>query len=72
MPESLVKTSLSGQYVTVKVLMPDGVHQLRQYSLTRADDGEHRHFSVNAPPNRASRQARCRPCSTTRSASVTC
>ena len=26
--------------------MPDGVHQPRQYSLTRADDGEHRHFSV--------------------------
>ena len=26
--------------------MPDGVHQPRQYSLTRADDGEHRQFSV--------------------------
>jgi nitric oxide dioxygenase len=44
--DRLVKTSLPGQYVTVKVLMPDGVHQPRQYSLTRADDGEHRHFSV--------------------------
>ena len=42
----LVRTSLPGQYVTVKVQMPDGVHQPRQYSLTRADDGEHRQFSV--------------------------
>jgi nitric oxide dioxygenase len=41
-----VRTSLPGQYVTVKVRMPDGVHQPRQYSLTRADDGEHRQFSV--------------------------
>lgn len=41
-----VRTSLPGQYVTVRVLMPDGVHQPRQYSLTRADDGEHRQFSV--------------------------
>ena len=42
----LVKTSLPGQYVTVLMPMPDGVHQPRQYSLTRADDGEHRQFSV--------------------------
>ena len=41
-----IKPSLPGQYVTVKVLMPDGVHQPRQYSLTRADDGHHRQFSV--------------------------
>jgi nitric oxide dioxygenase len=44
--DRLVKTSLPGQYVTVQMLMPDGVHQPRQYSLTRADDGEHRQFSV--------------------------
>ncbi|MCZ2848927.1 FAD-binding oxidoreductase [Modestobacter sp. VKM Ac-2978] len=44
--DRLVKTSLPGQYVSVKVQMPDGVHQPRQYSLTRADDGEHRQFSV--------------------------
>jgi len=44
--DRLVKTSLPGQYVSVKVPMPDGVHQPRQYSLTRADDGEHRQFSV--------------------------
>jgi nitric oxide dioxygenase len=44
--DRLVKTSLPGQYVTVKMPMPDGVHQPRQYSLTRADDGEHRQFSV--------------------------
>ncbi|MGF9660391.1 FAD-binding oxidoreductase [Arthrobacter crystallopoietes] len=41
-----VKPSLPGQYVTLKQLMPDGVHQPRQYSLTRADDGEHRQFAV--------------------------
>ena len=40
------RTSLPGQYVTVQVPMPDGVRQPRQYSLTRADDGEHRQFSV--------------------------
>src|SRR4051794_9313073 len=44
--DRLVKTSLPGQYVTVQLPMPDGVHQPRQYSLTRADDGEHRQFSV--------------------------
>jgi nitric oxide dioxygenase len=44
--DRLVKTSLPGQYVTVKVQMPDGLQQPRQYSLTRADDGAHRQFSV--------------------------
>lgn len=44
--ERLVKTSLPGQYVTVLMPMADGVRQPRQYSLTRADDGEHRQFSV--------------------------
>src|SRR3954466_9048088 len=44
--DRLVKTSLPGQYVTVRMQMPDGVHQPRQYSLTRADDGEHRSFAV--------------------------
>jgi nitric oxide dioxygenase len=44
--DRLVKTSLPGQYVTVQMPMPDGIHQPRQYSLTRADDGEHRQFSV--------------------------
>jgi nitric oxide dioxygenase len=44
--DRLVKTSLPGQYVTVQVPVPDGVRQPRQYSLTRADDGEHRQFSV--------------------------
>jgi len=41
-----VRTSLPGQYVTVQVPTPEGIHQPRQYSLTRADDGEHRQFSV--------------------------
>jgi nitric oxide dioxygenase len=44
--DRLVRTSLPGQYVTVRMLMPDGVRQPRQYSLTAADDGEHRRFSV--------------------------
>lgn len=41
-----VEPSLPGQYVSLKALMSDGVHQPRQYSLTRADDGRHRQFSV--------------------------
>ncbi|MFW3171699.1 globin domain-containing protein [Geodermatophilus sp. CPCC 206100] len=44
--DRLVKTSLPGQYVTVQVLVPEGLRQPRQYSLTRADDGEHRSFAV--------------------------
>lgn len=44
--DRLVKSSLPGQYVTVNMLMPDGIRQPRQYSLTRADDGRHRQFSV--------------------------
>jgi nitric oxide dioxygenase len=44
--DRLVRTSLPGQYVTVRVPAADGVLQPRQYSLTRADDGEHRHFAV--------------------------
>jgi nitric oxide dioxygenase len=41
-----VKPSLPGQYVTIKMVMHDGVHQPRQYSLTKADDGKHRQFAV--------------------------
>ncbi|MDP9886618.1 globin domain-containing protein [Pseudarthrobacter enclensis] len=41
-----VKPSLPGQYVTLKMQMPDGVVQPRQYSLTQADDGQHRRFAV--------------------------
>ena len=44
--DRLVKTSLPGQYVTVQMPVSDGIHQPRQYSLTRADDGEHRQFTV--------------------------
>ena len=33
--DRLVKTSLPGQFVTVRMLMSDGVRQPRQYSLTR-------------------------------------
>ena len=41
-----VRTSLPGQYVSIQMSMPDGTRQPRQYSLSRADDGEHRQFSV--------------------------
>jgi nitric oxide dioxygenase len=41
-----VRTSLPGQYVTVRMTTPDGTRQPRQYSLTRADDGERRQFAV--------------------------
>jgi nitric oxide dioxygenase len=44
--DRLVKTSLPGQYVTVRMPVPDGILQPRQYSLTRVDDGMHRQFSV--------------------------
>ncbi|MGY1639348.1 globin domain-containing protein [Geodermatophilus sp. SYSU D00742] len=44
--DRLVKTSLPGQYVTVRMPVSDDVRQPRQYSLTRADDGEHRSFAV--------------------------
>jgi nitric oxide dioxygenase len=44
--EREVKPSLPGQYVTIKMRMPDGMHQPRQYSLTKADDGLHRQFAV--------------------------
>ena len=44
--DRLVKTSLPGQYVTVRMPTPDGIRQPRQYSLIRADDGEHRSFAV--------------------------
>jgi nitric oxide dioxygenase len=44
--EREIKPSLPGQYVTVKMKMPDGVHQPRQYSLTKADNGLHRQFAV--------------------------
>lgn len=41
-----VKPSLPGQYVTLQMPVPDGAHQPRQYSLTRADDGHRRWFAV--------------------------
>ncbi|MCB5290978.1 globin domain-containing protein [Arthrobacter sp. SO3] len=46
MDDREVKPSLPGQYVTIKLPMHDGVHQPRQYSLTKADDGQHRQFAV--------------------------
>lgn len=36
----------AGQYVTVRALMPDGVHQLRQYSLSSAPGEEARRITV--------------------------
>ncbi|MFE9774641.1 globin domain-containing protein [Streptomyces sp. NPDC005931] len=36
----------AGQYVSVRVLMPDGVHQLRQYSLSSDPGGDVRRITV--------------------------
>ncbi|MFI9833351.1 globin domain-containing protein [Streptomyces sp. NPDC051913] len=36
----------AGQYVSVRALMPDGVHQLRQYSLSGDPGGELRRITV--------------------------
>jgi len=44
--DRLVKTSLPGQYVTVQMPLPDGTRQPRQYSLSRADKGQSRQFTV--------------------------
>jgi nitric oxide dioxygenase len=44
--DRLVKPSLPGQYVTVQMPLPDGTHQPRQYSLSRADNGQYRQFTV--------------------------
>jgi len=44
--DRLVKTSLPGQYVTVQLPLSDGTRQPRQYSLSRADDGPYRQFTV--------------------------
>ena len=44
--DRLVKPSLPGQYVTVQMPLPDGTRQPRKYSLSRADDGEYRQFTV--------------------------
>ena len=44
--DHLVKPSLPGQYITVQVRLPDGTRQPRQYSLSRADQGESRQFTV--------------------------
>ncbi|CCH88487.1 protein of unknown function [Modestobacter italicus] len=52
--DRLVKTSMPGQYVTVKVLMPDGVHQPRQYRLTRGRASRCRRSSSRHCPS-------CRP-----------
>jgi nitric oxide dioxygenase len=41
-----VHPSLPGQYITAQLPTADGLRQPRQYSLTRADDGKHRHFAV--------------------------
>ncbi len=36
----------AGQYVSVRVRMPDGVHQLRQYTLSSAPGGDVRRITV--------------------------
>ena len=44
--DRLVKPSLPGQYVTVQMTLPDGTRQPRQYSVSRADNGQSRQFTV--------------------------
>jgi nitric oxide dioxygenase len=44
--DRLVKPSLPGQYITVQMPVPDGTHQPRQFSLSRADNGQYRQFTV--------------------------
>lgn len=39
-----------GQYVSVQVKLPDGAHQIRQYSLTRAPDRKSWGISIKAEP----------------------
>ncbi|MFK4145381.1 globin domain-containing protein [Streptomyces sp. NPDC004065] len=41
-----VPPARAGQYVSVRVLMPDGVHQLRQYSISGAPGGQVRRITV--------------------------
>ncbi|QYC42905.1 Flavohemoprotein [Nonomuraea coxensis DSM 45129] len=41
-----VPPALPGQYVSVRVRMPDGVHQLRQYTLSGEGDGGLRRITV--------------------------
>jgi nitric oxide dioxygenase len=41
-----IKTALPGQYVTAQVTLPDGTRQPRQYSLSGADRGQTRQFTV--------------------------
>ena len=44
--DRLVKPSLPGQYITVQMPVPDGIHQPRQFSLSRADNGGYRQFTI--------------------------
>jgi hemoglobin-like flavoprotein len=63
--DRLVKTSLPGQYVTVRMRMPDGVRQPRQYSLTRATTANIASSRSNASTAAASPTERCqRSCMT--------
>ncbi|MFF9404928.1 globin domain-containing protein [Streptomyces anandii] len=45
-----VPPARAGQYVSVRVLMPDGVHQLRQYSLSGGPDDQLRRITVKRVP----------------------
>jgi nitric oxide dioxygenase len=42
-----------GQYISVQVPLPDGAHQIRQYSLTRADSHVSWTVTIKAEPGRA-------------------
>jgi nitric oxide dioxygenase len=57
--DRLVKSSLPGQYVTVQLPLSDGTRQPRQYSLSRADDGKCRQFTVKRVHGRGQPDGQC-------------
>jgi nitric oxide dioxygenase len=70
--DRLVKPSLPGQYITVQMRMPDGTHQPRQYSLSRADNGKYRQFTVKSVHGGGNPMERYPRSCTTPLTSVTC
>ena len=58
---SALPESRPGQYVSVQVALPDGAHQIRQYSLTHAPEASEWGISVKAVPAGRRRLRRRRP-----------
>ncbi|MFI7294467.1 globin domain-containing protein [Streptomyces sp. NPDC050121] len=49
--DGLLPQARAGQYVSVKVTMPDGIHQTRQYSLSNAPGDRLRRITVKRVPS---------------------